>query len=195
MPHRAGAHEEQQGSPPEPWGSFLKALNDMLKAPVDLHCIGGFAITMQYGLSRTTSDIDVLPASPSERLAELQQLAGEGSELHRRFQVYLQVVAITNYPEDYESRLIRMWPNFKLERLRLFSLEAHDLALTKIERNTEVDRQDVLSLAQAGYLNPRTLRERYEKEFRPNLVSGAERHDLTLALWTEMCWPAVNPTS
>ena len=189
MPHKPGAHEERQGSPPEPWRSFLKALNDMLKTPVELHCIGGFAITMQYGLSRTTSDIDVLPASPSERLAELQQLAGEGSDLHRRFQVYLQVVAITNYPEDYESRLIRMWPAFKLERLRLYSLEAHDLALTKLERNTEVDRQDVLSLAQAGYLNPRTLRERYVREFRPNLASGAEKHDLTLDLWIEMCWP------
>jgi hypothetical protein len=98
MTLRLSAHEEQQKSPPEPWGSFLKALNDILKAPVELHCIGGFAMTMQYGLSRTTSDIDVLPASPSERLAELQHLAGEGSELHRRFQVYLQVVAITNYP-------------------------------------------------------------------------------------------------
>ena len=32
-------------------------------------------------------------------------------------------------------------------------------------------------------------RERYEKEFRPNLVSGAERLDLTLNLWIEMCWP------
>ena len=189
MPHSASANEGRQGSPPEPWRSFLKALDDALKAPVELHCIGGFAITMQYGLSRTTSDIDVLPASPSKRLAELQQLAGEGSELHRRFRVYLQVVAITSYPEDYESRLIRMWPEFKLGRLRLYSLEAHDLALTKLERNAEVDRQDVLSLAQAGYLDPRTLRKRYEKEFRPNLVSGAGRHDLTLNLWIEMCWP------
>jgi hypothetical protein len=75
------------------------------------------------------------------------------------------------------------------DHLRLYSLEAHDLALTKLERNADVDRQDVMSLAQARYLDPRTLRDRYVSELRPNLASGVEKHDLTLTLWTEMCWP------
>jgi hypothetical protein len=88
-------------------------------------------------------------------------------------------------PEDYESRLDRMWPKSKLQRLRLFALEVHDLALTKLERNREKDRQDVEDLARAGRLDPETLRERYEKELRPNLLSHVERHDLTLKLWLE----------
>ena len=189
MPPERSKREEPQAGPPEPWKSFLIALNGLLDEPIDLHCIGGFVVTMQYGLSRTTADIDILAAVPNEKLDLVQQLAGLGSDLYNRFKVYLQVVAIACYPEDYESRLVRMWPHFKLDHLRLYALEAHDLALTKLERNADVDRKDVQALARAGHLDPATLRDRYLKEFRPNVASGAEKHDLTLELWIEMSWP------
>jgi hypothetical protein len=84
-----------------------------------------------------------------------------------------------------------MWPEFVLANLRLLALEAHDLALTKLERNSDVDRQDVLALAGAGWIDAKTLRRRYEKEYRPNVVANVERHDLTLKLWIEMCWPGI----
>jgi len=129
--------------------------------------------------------MDILPVTPSQRLAELVGFAGKDSELHRSFKVYLHPVTVATYPEDYESRLERMWPNFKLEHLRIFSLEAHDLALTKLERNSEKDRQDIEGLARAGRLDPRILRDRYLKELRPNLLSHLERHDLTMDLWVE----------
>lgn len=174
---------------PEPWGRFLRALDGLLAEPADLHCLGGFAVTMQYGMSRTTADIDVLAAIPAGALSQLQRLAGEGSDLHRRFRVYLQPVRIVTYPENYEARLIRMWPDQPFGRLRLFALEAHDLALTKLERNSDVDREDVLALANAGFINGATLRERYATEFRPNLASGERKLDLTIELWVEMCWP------
>lgn len=184
MPGKPTARAGPTG-PPEPWASFLKALDALLKERVHLHCIGGFAITMQFGISRATSDIDILAAVPNRMLAELQRLAGLGSDLHRRFKVYLQPVTIATYPEQYESRLARMWPSLKVEHLRLHALEPHDLALTKLERNSDVDRQDVEALARAGDLDPTTLRERYVKEFRPNLLSAVEKHDLTMDLWEE----------
>jgi hypothetical protein len=182
-------HEEVPLRPPEPWASFLKTLDDLLDQEVALHCIGGFAVTMRYGLSRTTADIDVLAATQSHELAELQRLAGQGSALHKRFKVYVQPVTVASYPENYAERIVPIFPAFKLPHLKLFALEAHDLALTKLERNLDIDRQDVLELADAGYLDPETLRERYLSEFRPNLPAGVERHDLTLNLWMEMCWP------
>jgi hypothetical protein len=43
----------------------------------------------------------------------------------------------------------------------------------------------VQQLAKAGYLNPDTLRERYYKELRPNLLTHESRHDLTMKLWLE----------
>jgi hypothetical protein len=84
-----------------------------------------------------------------------------------------------------------MWPDHAFEHLRLFALEAHDLALTKLERNSDVDRQDVRKLARVGFINEAALRERYAREYRPNLASGEKKHDLTIELWVEMCWPKV----
>jgi hypothetical protein len=174
---------------PEPWGRFLRALDARLAEDVALHCLGGLAITMQYGQSRATSDIDVLAAVPVNVLAQLEKLAGLSSDLHRRFGVYLQPVRIVAYPEDYTSRLVRMWPAERFDHLELFALEAYDLALTKLERNSDVDRQDVQALAKAGFINEVELRRRYEREYRPNLAAGEKALDLTLQLWVDMCWP------
>jgi hypothetical protein len=71
------------------------------------------------------------------------------------------------------------WPRL------LFALEVHDLALSKLSRNIDRDRDDVQQLAHVGRLNPEILKERYCDELRPNLVSGEARHDLTLQLWLE----------
>ena len=181
---------EKRSSPPEPWSSFLKAVDSQMEEPVSLHCLGGFAMAMAYGVSRPTADIDILAVGLRANLARLEELAGRGSKLEAEFKVYIQPVTIVTYPEDYATRLKRMWPKFGLRNLKLYAMEPHDLALTKIERNSDVDRQDILDLAAAGLINPKTLRERYVKEFRPNLVSGEKKHDLTLDLWTEMCWPS-----
>ncbi len=48
--------------PAEPWRSFLRELDDLLKAAVELRCLGGFVVTQQYGIGRETSDIDFLSA-------------------------------------------------------------------------------------------------------------------------------------
>jgi hypothetical protein len=69
--------------------------------------------------------------------------------------------------------------------VKLFALEAHDLALTKLERNFERDREDVMYLAQAGLINRETLVSRYYQELRPNFLSRHEWHDKTLRNWVE----------
>src|ERR1700739_878030 len=45
---------------PEPWRSFLNELDRIATTTVRLDCIGGFVVTMLYGLSRPTADVDVL---------------------------------------------------------------------------------------------------------------------------------------
>jgi hypothetical protein len=45
-------------APVEPWRSFLSELDELLKGPVELHCLSGFVVTQQYGIGRETSDID-----------------------------------------------------------------------------------------------------------------------------------------
>jgi hypothetical protein len=45
---------------PEPWGAFLRDLDEIATEPVDFYCIGGFVITRKYGFQRETNDLDVL---------------------------------------------------------------------------------------------------------------------------------------
>jgi hypothetical protein len=71
------------------------------------------------------------------------------------------------------------------KRLRICALGPYDLALSKLERNIQRDRDDVKHLADSIPLDLKTLKERYEKELRWQL-GNPEREDLTLRLWTEM---------
>ena len=87
-------------------------------------------------------------------------------------------------PEDYEERLTEMFPG-AYKHLRICALDPYDLALSKLERNIQRDRDDVKHLAQSVPLDLKILKERYEKELRWQL-GNPEREDLTLRLWTEM---------
>ena len=165
---------------PKPWDAFLRDLDRSLEGPVELHCLGGFVLTMLYGLVRPTADVDVLAVRPD---MDLNQLAGIGSPLHKRHRVYFQRVSVLQaYPEEYEERLTEMFPD-AFRNLRLFALDPHDLALTKLRRNSQRDREDVLHLADTAPLDIETLRVRYE-EMRP-LLGNPEQEDLTLKLWIE----------
>ena len=55
------------------------------------------------------------------------------------------------------------------EKLRLLAFERHDLALAKLARNTDRDREDVVALARGPGLDPEVLRSRYRDELRPTL--------------------------
>jgi hypothetical protein len=177
----------QLEQPPEPWRSFFAEVDAHLTEDVDLHCCGGFVVTQLYGVARTTSDVDFLCVVPNVQ-PELTEIAGKGSPLHRKHKVYLDAVTVATPPEDYEQRLVPMFPG-SWTHLRLHALEAHDVALSKLERNFERDRDDVQHLARAGHLNREILRERYYKELRPNLLAHEDRCDLTLELWLDS-WPS-----
>jgi Nucleotidyltransferase of unknown function (DUF6036) len=70
------------------------------------------------------------------------------------------------------------------KHLTLSALDATDLALSKLERNLDRDRQDFERLFRAGLINLTVLEQRYHEELRPYLAVGDPgRHDLTLSLW------------
>jgi hypothetical protein len=58
--------------------------------------------------------------------------------------------------------------------------------LSKLERNSDRDREDVLRLARAGYIHCSVLKARYLEEVRPYLLNKHEWHDQALELWIEM---------
>lgn len=87
-------------------------------------------------------------------------------------------------PDLYVERLTELFPG-ELEKLRLFEIEAHDLALSKLARNHPVDREDVAYLAKTVPLNADILRTRYERELRPIIIGDPKTHDQTLEMWIE----------
>jgi hypothetical protein len=171
------------GEPAEPWRSFLRELDAALTGTVELRCLGGFVVAQHYGVGRETSDIDFLAALIESQDDDLERLAGLDSALYRKFRLYLQRVGVVTPPCDYESRLVRMFPSAPWQRLKLLALDATDLALSKVERNWERDREDFLRLVRAGLVDLEVFKTRYFEELRPYLLAKHEWHDRTVELW------------
>jgi hypothetical protein len=170
---------------PEPWHSFLKELDQAVSVEVSLHCIGGFVITQMYGLPRQTADVDVITIAPRDEQVPVLQKAGKGSELQKKHGIYLDFVTVASCPHDYTERLTEMFPG-TFQRLRLFALDPYDIALTKLTRNIERDREDVKYLTRTKDLDLEVLKHRYQMELRPYLIGDPKQYDLTLELWIEM---------
>jgi hypothetical protein len=168
---------------PEPWRSFLADVDAAAVEDLVLNCIGGFAVSLYYGLSRPTGDLDVVEV-PASMARWLEGTAGRGSALHRKHKLYVQIVTVATLPDSYAERLMEMFAG-AFQRLRLFVLDPHDLALSKLSRNLELDLEDAKHLAKACDLDLALLKSRYYQELRPYLTGPVERHDLTLKLWID----------
>ncbi len=141
---------------PEPWASFLGELDQIATEPVDFHCIGGFVVTRRCGFSRETRDLDVLAITPNTQRETFLRKGAEGSELHKKYKVYLDFVNVLDaYPENYEERLTEMFPG-QLNHIRLLAP------------------------------GPEELERRYQKEMRPYLALPEKRFDWVMKLWMAM---------
>jgi len=168
---------------PSPWPSFLREIDQALTAPVELHCLGGFVLTVLYGLPRPTDDLDYITVIPKDASEELENLAGRGSKLRRKYRLFLQNAgAVPDLPENYEDRLTQL--DLGLSKLTLRVPDPYDLALSKLTRNSPKDREDVKALSARLALSFKILRERFESEMKPWLPN-LERHLTTLRLWEE----------
>src|SRR5882672_7502779 len=167
----------------EPWLSFLIDVDQALKEPIEVHCLGGFVLSILCGLPRYTGDVDFIEVRPATANDKLLEIAGEGSELGKRNHLHFHRVTVAAYPESYESRLIDITPR-EFQHLKLRALEVHDVVLAKVARNNPRDRADVEFLAEQGVLDRKLLTERFEHELCPHLLNK-ERGVRTLELWLE----------
>ena len=136
-----------------------------------------------YGFSRPTADLDVLEITPRDAARLMLELGMQGRALHRKYKLYLDQVGVAHVPQNYEDRLKEIFPG-TLRNLRLFALDPYDLALSKLERNIQRDRDDVKHLARTVPLDLEVLKDRYHQELRWQL-GNPEREDLTPRLWVE----------
>jgi len=169
---------------PEPWNQFLHDLDNSLNRELSLVCIGGFVLAMLHGLERPTSDLDFIECRPKSECKGLLDIAGEGRRLHEKHGVFLQYVSVAQLPDNYEDRLVAMFEgNFRY--LRLYALGPYDLALSKFERNSEKDRDDLLRLASVADFDPQEFEGIYEEEFKL-YVKDRLFHRTTFEFWLEL---------
>jgi hypothetical protein len=167
----------------QPWITFLREVDRALDESVEVHCLGGFVLSVLWGLPRPTGDVDFIEVRPGTAGEKIIAVAGEGSALAKKHQLKFQRVTIAAYPEGYESRLVDITPR-GFRRLRLRAFEVHDVVLAKLSRNSPRDRADVEFLARRGALDRRRLEDRFRAELRPYVLDEA-RETLTLQLWLE----------
>jgi hypothetical protein len=167
----------------EPWLSFLCDVDKVLTQPVEIHCLGGFVMSVLWDLPRPTGDVDFIDITPPGAVHDLLAIAGENSELARQYHLHFHMVTIAEYPEGYVSRLVDISP-VNVKHICLRALEIHDLVLAKLSRNSPRDRADVEYLARKGALSRQILEERFDTELRPNLLNE-ERETTSMNLWLE----------
>lgn len=110
---------------PEPWLSFLRELDSSLHEEVRLDCMGGFVVTMVYGFSRPTADLDVLEIAPTAAGRSMLELGRQGGPLHKEYKIYLDRVGVAKVPENYQDRLTEIFPGV-FKHLRLLALDPYD---------------------------------------------------------------------
>lgn len=76
---------------PEPWRSFLADIDAASPAAIEMHCIGGFAVTQHYALDRSTGDLDIFHAIPNDATRWLASEAGRGSAIHKKHKLYVHI--------------------------------------------------------------------------------------------------------
>lgn len=169
---------------PRHWRAFLTEVDQHLSELITLHCLGGFVVEVSHGRALSTNDLDYIGIEPLAALEQLESIAGKGSGLAEKHHLHFQHVGVASLPESYAERLTELLPGH-FQHLRLFEVEAHDLALSKLARNEPRDREDVAHLFKSVPLSPDVLRARYHTELRPIIVGVPEWHDRTLEMWIE----------
>jgi hypothetical protein len=121
-------------------------------------------------LPRPTGDVDYIAAIPRYRMEEFEKLAARESKLEAKYKVHVQHVTVAALPENYEDRLKEIFPG-RFKKLTILAPDPSDLVLSKLERNSPKDQAEVEYLVKTAGLDPKVLRDRYERELRPNLMA------------------------
>jgi hypothetical protein len=87
---------------------------------------------------RPTSDVDIIQVRGAANVADVQRIGGKGGALAKKHRVCIDIVTVADVPEE---RLIDVYTG-ELRHLRVRVFERHDLALAKLGRNQDNDRED-----------------------------------------------------
>ncbi len=155
---------------------FLRALDQELlpfageNERLDLYHIGRSALVFHLGMSLRhggTRDVDAVqlghPLGPLNQKAV--ELFGKGTPNARQLGLYLEMVdaALPPLPHGFRKRCTDVPGDWRV--IRLWRLEPHDLAATKLKSFRVQDREDLQFLCDAGLLRAGQLKQALELAF------------------------------
>jgi Nucleotidyltransferase of unknown function (DUF6036) len=165
--------------PPSELVAFLDAVDAHLEARVERILIGGGAASLAYGIQNATKDLDTFTGSGASEA--MLQRAVERAQATTGLDIPLGPAGVADAPYEFESRLVPVLAERGWKRLKLFALERHDLALSKIVRGVQGDIEHVVAIHRLQPLDFDTLIERYIHEMK-HVVARRESLRSTL-LW------------
>jgi hypothetical protein len=95
---------------PEPCVSFLRELDSAVNEDIRLDCMGGFVISMVYGFSRPTGNLDVFEIAPREAGRPMLELGMQGGPPHKKYKIYLDHVGVAMCRTTTQSGSLKSFP-------------------------------------------------------------------------------------
>ena len=160
--------------------AFLSAIDEELAAAapgatLEVYHIGRSALVWEYDYLATTSDIDILQPRGGQELVDLAlKEFGRGTDKAKEYDLYIEVVnpGLPPMPGGYEQRAHQVEGSWKV--LKVYHLDPHDLAASKLRRFAAKDRADIRQLCDLGHLDPDRLEQILEKAFPFNLEKDGD---------------------
>jgi hypothetical protein len=131
------------------------------KLPIKV--IGSTALMLQAEYLRGTKDSDVLGVVPVAGAVQrkLEELAGSGSHLHAKHQLYLDVVPSGLPFLPHSPRFLPLEPNARLQAFQVSVLEVQDVVVSKLKRFNGNDRDDIRAMVAMDLVAHDPLLERF----------------------------------
>lgn len=132
---------------------------------LDLFLLGRAALVLYYHFPFSTRDVDIVWMRESELERKALELLGEGSALAKTLGLYLDPVpqALPPLPMGFRNRCTLIDGSWRV--LKVWMLEIHDLAATKLKSFRPQDREDLQMLCDRGLLTEPKLHESRQAAF------------------------------
>lgn len=150
--------------------SFLQEIDRRWERPdsqvgkIRLRVIGSAALMLQTNYQRGTKDSDVLETAhiTEDIKGRLFKLAGQGTELHTRHKVYLDIVwgGLPFLPQSPVCHLL-VELNQSLQHFEVEVLDIVDVVVSKLKRFSANDISDIRAMVDKGLVGHSMLIERF----------------------------------
>ena len=142
---------------PDEIKSLIRSVDSHLTSQVEVILIGGSAAALAYKVTRYTQDIDIFGSIRGLKKAY------EAAKKETGLDIPFEQAAVADAPYHYEDRL-KEYRRIKLNKLKIFVPEIHDLILMKTVRAFAHDLETIAEMCQKNKVKVDVLIKRYINE-------------------------------